>query len=180
MKKISRFILIIITLAISAFLIKLWIPTTEFIINKDEYSKKYNLPYNIEFAYYDYIYGGIVVLNGDNNIILSSGTKIMGEELVKIKQLISYAIVPNEKVVFKILDSKNKTHYVSVNKNHSIFIDNNFQINSWKEIYDILRWLRFNESIMNKYFNIITIILFLTIVLHVLLLYKTMFLKKEI
>ena len=90
--KIINLIIVVILCAVTVFLSYLWISTTRYLVNKDEYNQRFSLLYGLEFAYHDYIYGGITVIDKDEEIILSSGKKI-GEKQIEIKQLLSYYTV---------------------------------------------------------------------------------------
>lgn len=166
--KIIHLTLWVISCLSSIFLVYLWIPTTIYMVNKDEYIKDFSLPYGLEFAYHDYIYGGITICNNDEQIILSSDKKI-GVKQVEVKHLLSYTVLPREKVIFKFLDGNKEVNYCSINKFHSVINEQNIDTYNWIELHDVLRWIRFKESLLSRHYEIFTCIILLILIVNIVM-----------
>ena len=171
MKIFLYFILSAILFITSIFFAYLWISTTKYKVNNEEYTQRFSLPYGLEFAYYDYIYGGITICDKDDKIILSSGKKI-GMDKVEVKRLLCYTVLPREKVLFKFLDDSSKTHYCSINRFHTVTYEQNVYSDNCKELLDVLRWIRFKESLLSKNYELFTCVLLLILIANIMSIIK--------
>lgn len=166
MKIILYAILFVFLSVTSIFFSYLWISTTRYKVNNEEYTQRFSLPYGLEFAYYDYIYGGITICDKDDNIILSSGKKI-GMDQVEVKELLCYTVLPREKVLFKFLDGSNKTHYCSINRFHTVTYEQNENLGNCTELLSVLRWIRFEISPLSTRYAMFTGVVLLIIITNI-------------
>lgn len=166
MKIFLYFILSAILFITSIFFGYLWISTTKYRVDNEEYTQRFSLPYRLEFTYHDYIYGGITICDDDEKIILSSGTKV-GVKQIEVKQLLCYNTFSREKVLFKFLDGSNKIHYCSINKFHTVTYEQNVYSDKCTELLDVLRWIRFKESLLSKNYELFTCALLLLLIANI-------------
>ncbi len=163
---------------LSIFLSYLWISTTKYEVNREEYEQRFSLPYGLAFIYYDYIDGGITICDNDEKIILSSGKKI-GMEQIAVQQLLCYDILPREKVLVKFLDINNQIHYCSINRFHTVSYEQNVHMDNCKGLLEILRWIRFQESLLSTNYGLFTSVLLLILIGNAMLIFHLFSLLKE-
>ncbi|WP_164112386.1 MULTISPECIES: hypothetical protein [Sphingobacterium] len=171
MKGTIYLILCVFLSATSIFLSYLWISTTKYKVNNKEYVQRFGLPYGLQFAYHDYIYGGITICDKDEKIILSSGKKI-GMEQVEVRQLLCYTVLPREKVLFKFLDGTNKIQYCSINRFHRVTYEQNENLGNCTDLLSVLRWIRFEISPLNTRYALFTGILSMILMINIVLIIR--------